>query len=154
MGGSGRDTASNSDDRHHTEHSLSWRWQISPKGFWRPTNNSNCFLKGPSMDQEQNTLPGPLVMPATQHLTKEKQNKIIVVFRLLSCVRLFETSWTAACQDSLSFTLSWEFAQTHVYWVDDAINHLILCCPRLLLPSIFPSIWDVEQKIIVLWIFN
>ena len=33
-----------------------------------------------------------------------------------------------------------EFTQTHVHWVDDASNHLILCCPLLLLSSIFPSI--------------
>ena len=33
-----------------------------------------------------------------------------------------------------------EFAQTLVHWVDDTINHLILCCPLLLLPSVFPSI--------------
>ena len=33
-----------------------------------------------------------------------------------------------------------EFAQTHVHWVGDAINHLILCCSLLLLPSVFPSI--------------
>ena len=33
-----------------------------------------------------------------------------------------------------------ELAQTHVHWVDDAINHPILCRPLLLLPSIFPSI--------------
>ena len=33
-----------------------------------------------------------------------------------------------------------ELAQTHVHWVDDAISHLILCCPLLLPPSIFPSI--------------
>ena len=32
-----------------------------------------------------------------------------------------------------------EFTQTHVHWVGDICNHLILCCP-LLLPSIFPSI--------------
>ena len=32
-----------------------------------------------------------------------------------------------------------EFAQTHVHWVGDASNHLILCCP-LLLPSIFPRV--------------
>ena len=32
-----------------------------------------------------------------------------------------------------------EFAQTHVHWVGNA-KHLILCCPLLLLPSIFPSI--------------
>ena len=32
-----------------------------------------------------------------------------------------------------------EFAQTHVHWVGDAIQSLILCCPLLLLPSVFPS---------------
>ena len=32
------------------------------------------------------------------------------------------------------------FIQTHVHWVSDIINHLILCCPLLLPPSIFPSI--------------
>ena len=32
------------------------------------------------------------------------------------------------------------FIQTHAHWVDDAIQHLILCRPFLLLPSIFPSI--------------
>ena len=32
-----------------------------------------------------------------------------------------------------------EFTQTHVHWVGDAINHLILCRPLLLLPSAFPS---------------
>jgi len=33
-----------------------------------------------------------------------------------------------------------EFTQTHVHWVGDATNHLILCRPLLLRPSIFPSI--------------
>ena len=33
-----------------------------------------------------------------------------------------------------------EFAQTHVHWISNAIHHLILCRPLLLLPSIFPSI--------------
>ena len=44
-----------------------------------------------------------------------------------------------------------EFAQTHVHWVGDAINHLILCCPLLLLPSIFPSI-RVFSNESALWI--
>ena len=38
------------------------------------------------------------------------------------------------------------FAQTHVPWVSDAIQHLILCCPLLLLPSIFPRIRVFSNK--------
>ena len=37
-------------------------------------------------------------------------------------------------------SLSARVAQIHVHWVSDAIYHLILCCPLLLLPSLFPSI--------------
>ena len=58
----------------------------------------------------------------------------------LSCVWLFATPWTAACQASLSFTNSWSLLKLIVHWVGDASNHLIFCCPLLLLPSLFPSI--------------
>ena len=62
-----------------------------------------------------------------------------------SCVRLFETPWTAAHQDSLSITISWRLLKLimefdgHIKSVMPS-NHLILCCLLLLLPSIFPSI--------------
>ena len=36
--------------------------------------------------------------------------------------------------------LSPRVARIHVHWISDAANHLILCCPLLLLPSIFSSI--------------
>ena len=39
-----------------------------------------------------------------------------------------------------------ELGQTHVHWVGDAIQHLILCHPLLLLPSIFPSIRVFSNK--------
>ena len=39
-----------------------------------------------------------------------------------------------------------ESAQTHVYWVVMSSNHLILCCPLFLLPSIFPSIRVFSNK--------
>ena len=39
-----------------------------------------------------------------------------------------------------------ELAQTHVHWVVMASNHLILCCPLFLLPSIFPSIRVFSNK--------
>ena len=39
-----------------------------------------------------------------------------------------------------------EFVQTHVHWVSDAIQHLILWHPLLLLPSVFPSIWVFSDE--------
>ena len=60
--------------------------------------------------------------------------------RLLSCVQLFATPWTAAHQASLSITNSWSpFKLMSIESVMPS-NHLIFCRPFLLLPSIFPSI--------------
>ena len=57
----------------------------------------------------------------------------------LSHVRLY-TPWTAACQASVSFTISQSlFKLISIEFVMPS-NHLILCPPLLLLPSIFPSI--------------
>ena len=44
-----------------------------------------------------------------------------------------------------------EFAQTHVPWVIMPSNHLVLCCPLLLLPSVFPRIRVFSNKL-ALWI--
>jgi len=46
-----------------------------------------------------------------------------------------------------------EFAQTHLHWVSDAINHLIRCHPLLLPPSIFPSIrvFSNESVLCIRW---
>ena len=58
----------------------------------------------------------------------------------LSCVRLFVTPWTAAGQASLSIANSWSlFKLTSITPVMTS-NHLILCRPLLLPPSILPSI--------------
>ena len=40
-----------------------------------------------------------------------------------------------------------ELAQTHIYWVGDAIQHLILFPPLILLPSIFPSIREFSNEL-------
>ena len=58
----------------------------------------------------------------------------------LSCVRLFATPWTAARQASLSITNSWSPPKPMSIELVMPSNHLILCHPLLLLPSIFPSI--------------
>ena len=58
----------------------------------------------------------------------------------LSHVRLFMTPWTAACQASLSVTNSRSLLKLMSIELVIPSNHLILCHPLLLLPSIFPSI--------------
>ena len=60
--------------------------------------------------------------------------------QLLSCVRLFATPRIAACQASLSITNSWSLLKLMSIESVMPCNHLILCCPLLLPPSIFPSI--------------
>ena len=58
----------------------------------------------------------------------------------LSCVRLFATPWTAARQTSLSITNSRSLLKLMSIESVMPSNHLILCRPLRLLPSIFPSI--------------
>ena len=63
-----------------------------------------------------------------------------VVVQSLSHVRLSATPWTAAHQASLFFTISQSLLRFISIESEIPSNHLILCCPLLFLPSIFPSI--------------
>ena len=60
--------------------------------------------------------------------------------QLLTRVGLFATPWTAACQASLSITNSQSLLKLMSMELVMPSNHLILCRPLLLPPSIFPSI--------------
>ena len=64
----------------------------------------------------------------------------IVVVYSLNRAQLFATPWTAAHQASLSFTISKSLLNFMSIQSLMPSNHLILCCPLLLPPSIFPSI--------------
>ena len=66
--------------------------------------------------------------------------KLIHAVQLLSRVWLFATPWTAACQASLSFTISWSLLGFMSIESVMLSNHLIVCLPLLLLPSFFPGI--------------
>ena len=66
---------------------------------------------------------------------------------LLNCVRLFVTPWTAARQASLSFPIPWSLLKLMAIESVIPSNHLILCHPLLLLPSIFPSIRVVSNEV-------
>ena len=83
-----------------------------------------------------------------------------VVVQSLSCVQLLETPWTAACQVSLSLTISWKFLKLMSIDVVMPPNHLILCLPLFLLPSVFPSIMFFSNESVLCirrpkyWSFN
>ena len=70
-------------------------------------------------------------------------------FCLVTNSGLTATPWTTACQASLSFTISqslFKLMSTESVMIS---NHLILCCPLLLLPLIFPSITNFSMS----WLF-
>ena len=73
--------------------------------------------------------------------------------QLLSHVRFFVTPWTTARQASLSITNSQSLLKLMSIESVMPSNHLILYCPLLLLPSIFPSIWVVsnESALLIRW---
>ena len=64
----------------------------------------------------------------------------IVVIQSLSHVQLFSTPWLEAHQGPLSFSISQSLLKLMCIESVMPSNRLILCCPLLLLPSIFPSI--------------
>ena len=71
----------------------------------------------------------------------------------LSRVQLFATPWTAAHQASLSITNSQSLLKLTSIKLVMPSNHLILCRPLLLLPSIFPSIrvFSNESALRIRW---
>ena len=71
----------------------------------------------------------------------------------LSHVRLFVTLWTAAHQASLSITNSQSLPKLMSIELVMPSNHLILCLPLLLPPSIFPSIrvFSSESSLCIMW---
>ena len=73
--------------------------------------------------------------------------------QLLSHVLLFVTPWIAARQASLSITKPWSLLKLMSIKLVMLSNHLILCRPLLLLPSIFPSIrvFSNESVLCIRW---
>ena len=63
------------------------------------------------------------------------------VIQSLSCVLLFVIPWTTACQASLSFIISQSLLKLMLIESGMPSNHLALCRPLLLWPSIFNLKW-------------
>ena len=77
----------------------------------------------------------------------------VLIAQSLSHVLLFVTPWTAALQASRSITISWSFPK--LMSIESVIpsNHLVLCHPLLLMPSIFTSlrVFSIESVLHIRW---
>ena len=87
--------------------------------------------------RDHNALPYLYICLDNSHWSFRTQF-VIVVVQSLSWVQLLSTPWTASHQASLSFTVSWSLLKLIALVMP--FYRPIICCPLLLLPSIFPSI--------------
>ena len=77
----------------------------------------------------------------------------LLLFSHSSCVQLFCKPMSGTCQDSLSFTISRCLCKLMSIELVMPSNHLVLCLPLLLLPSIFPTIraFSSESALHIWW---
>ena len=85
-------------------------------------------------------------------ITKEKFSMELLLFNC-SFISDSVIPWTAACQAFLSFTVSWNLLKLMSIELMMPSNHLILCQPLILLPSIFPNIrvFSNESALCIRW---
>ena len=128
----GRQYVNTLDEQKARNNYLQSRWKTSfllPIFYWeqlshRKSFTESCFLK----------LPNDLALLSPKF-----------VVQLLNCVWLFATPWTTTRQASLSFTISQSLLKLMSIELVMPLNHLILCQPLLLLPSIISSIREAWQ---------
>ena len=122
-----------------------------------------CFYSPPTPKTQAPRLPGlSRALLHAWHCLSHTLNLFLspvsllhsVVVQSLSCVQLFATPWTAACQVSLSFTISQGLLTLMSIELVMSSNCLILCRPLLLLPSVFPSIrvFSSELALLITWV--
>ena len=99
------------------------------------------------------TFPGRNLHTFSCRSTTEQTSVQLISVQSLGCVQLFATRWTAAHQTSLSITNSRSLLKLMSIELVMPSNHLILCHPFLLLPSIFPNIrvFSNESALRIRW---
>ena len=93
--------------------------------------------------------PSLVVLTAQGSLREDEKAPCGGSVQPLSRVRLFATLWTAARQASLSITNSWSLLKLMSIESVMPSNHLILCLPLLLPPSVFPSIRVFSNELVL-----
>ena len=119
-----------------------WRrnWQHTPVSLGNPRNGGAWWVAIYGVAQSQTRLKrlsSTSCIFCLMIIKKKKMPTAVVVVKWLGRVWLFVTPWTAACQASLSFTISQNLLKLMSIESVMPSNHLILCHPRLLRPSIF-----------------
>ena len=78
---------------------------------------------------------------------------VVIVVQLLSNVLFFATPWTTACHSPVSSTISLSLLRFMSFESVMPSNHLILCCPLLLLPSVLPwiRVFSSELALYIRW---
>ena len=101
---------------------------------------------------QRDSLPGQVIYDLTTSVSVTLKLAYTLV-QLFNSIRLFVTPWTAAHQASLSITSSQSLLKLMSIESVMSSNHLILCHPLLLLPSIFPSIrvFSNESDLCIRW---
>ena len=123
---------------------------------------SSYMTRGPGAAQAPDVIPthprptptpGPGSGPCFSLLGSQISLLYLSSVQSLSCVRPFATPWTAALQASLSITNSRSLLKLMSTESVMPSNHLVLCYPLLLLPSIFPSIrvFSNESVLLIRW---
>ena len=137
---------------HGVAKSLTWLEQYSTVGFcWM----CHWFFQGPHW-QTWSQNPSLIILFVFSILLYRYRMMGPFQFnsvQSLSRIQLFVTPWTAARQASLSITNSWSLLKLMSIASVMPSTHLILCCPLLLLPSIFPSIrvFSDESALRIRW---
>ena len=116
-----------------------------------PSRESPTRHSGPTA--ETPTQPGSQHCPTAHTQTPRSWPLHSSSVQSLSRVQLFATPWTAARQASKSITNSWSLLRLMSILLVTASNHLILCHPLLLLPSMFSSIrvFSNESALRIRW---
>ena len=98
-------------------------------------------------------LGGEILSYITTYTRWAIRESIFIVVQSLSHIWLFVTPWTAACQASLSFTIFQSLLKLMSVESVMPSNHLVLCRPLILLPSIFPGIrvFSNELALCIRW---
>src|SRR5574341_498781 len=122
---------------------------LRPHGLYSPWNSPGQNTGVGSLSLFQGLFPTQGLNPGLPHCSrifyqlshKGSPNKSTSCIVLFSCSVVSDsaTLWTAACQASLSFIVSWSLLRLMSSELVMPSNHLVLCHTLLFLPSTFPN---------------